>query len=286
MRVLLVESDLQLARCVGEGLRRQGFEVDHVTTGAEALRSCPQADVVLLDLGVPGLRGLRLCRDIRAVSSVPVLAVSADGSEATRVRALRSGADVCLDKPYGFRELVARIEAVTRRTRAARPHDTVPVHEISPVSIDAVAREARVGGRCLTLTEKEFDLLRLLVSQAGTVVSRDQIMLQVWGETQNRRSRTVDTHIASLRRKLGDGGRWIVTVRGVGFRFAPPGNPTPIRPAEGPVQSTVTRPGGRGVGLVGTAGAVRTVQPTIRARDRIGRERHLSRATSAHRIHN
>ncbi|MFF3910168.1 response regulator transcription factor [Streptomyces sp. NPDC001848] len=280
MRVLLVESDHQLAQCLTKGLRRQGFEVDHVTTGTEALRSCPRADVVLLDLGVPDVLGVRLCHDIRTGAGVPVVAVSADGTEATRVRALRAGADDCLDKPYGFRELLARIEAVTRRSRTARPGGVQPGRDGSPVSIDVVAREARVGERCLALTEKEFDLLHLLVSHAGTVVSRDQIMLQVWGEARNRRSRTVDTHVASLRRKLGDDHRWIVTVRGVGFCFSPPGRPTPVHPVEPAVGTRPqrwNRPGGRGTGGATTAEPLRSVHATSRLRDRPGRERHPHR---------
>jgi DNA-binding response OmpR family regulator len=314
VRVLLVESDRELARCLAVGLRRQGFAVDHVTTGAEALRSCRQADVVLLDLGVPDLLGLRLCRDIRAVAGVPVVAVSADRTEATRVRALRAGADDCLDKPFGFRELVARMEAVTRRARSARSRDTAPGSDGSPVTVDAVARNARVGERLLCLTEKEFDLLHLLVSHAGIVVSREEIMAQVWGDARNRRSRTVDTHVASLRRKLGD-DRWIVTVRGVGFRFTSPGRPAPV-PAEPavatgsaePVESVESvepvesvgvepaeppelpvalrpprrRPAGRGPGGPATAVSLRAVRPAPRLRDHPpSRERHPRRPPTA-----
>jgi DNA-binding response OmpR family regulator len=268
-RVLLVESDRGLARCVTAGLRRQGFEVDHAATAGEALRSCRQADVVLLDLGVCEQAGPRLCHEIRAVAGVPVVAVSADRTEATRVRALRAGADDCLDKPYGFRELVARVEAVLRRARAARPRATVPGRDDdSPVRVDAVTREARIGERCLALTEKEFDLLHLLVSRSGTVVSREEIMLKVWGDAWNKRSRTVDTHVASLRRKLGDDG-WIVTVRGVGFRFTAPGRPAPVRPAEttGGARAPRRRTGGRTAGGPATAEPLKVVRPASRVRD-------------------
>ncbi|MGW0337405.1 response regulator transcription factor [Streptomyces sp. NPDC003011] len=276
VRVLLVESDRRLARCVAAGLRRQGFDVDHVATGGEALRACRQADVVLLDVGVPDTPGPRLCRDIRAVADVPVVAVTADRTEAARVRALRAGADDCLDKPYGFRELVARIEAVMRRRRAARPRDagTASACDDSPVRVDAVTREARIGERCLALTEKEFDLLHLLVSRSGTVVPREEIMLNVWGDAWNKRSRTVDTHVAGLRRKLGD-DRWIVTVRGVGFRFAPPGRPAPVRytaPTVG-ARTSGSRPAGRVTGGPPAAEPLRVVRPASGAHDRQHRQR-------------
>jgi DNA-binding response OmpR family regulator len=230
MRILLVESDVSLADCVTSGLRRQGYEVDHVATGSEALRKYQQADVVLLDLAVPDLSGLQLCRDIRSACEVPVLALSGDHTEATRVLALRAGADDCLDKPYGFRELVARTEAVVRRTRTARPHASLPLAG-ALLRIDPVTREACVGERRLDLTEKEFDLLGLLVSRADTVVSREEIMAKVWGDTWNKRSRTVDTHISSLRRKLGH-EEWITTVRGVGFRLVLGRQPAPAAASE------------------------------------------------------
>ncbi|WP_308286581.1 response regulator transcription factor [Streptomyces griseorubiginosus] len=235
MRILLVERDQRLARCVAADLRRQGYEVDQAARGGEALRSCRQADMVLLDLSLPDLPGPHVCRDIRAIADVPVLALSGDRTEATRVRALRAGADDCLDKPFGFRELVARIEAIMRRAGAARPPETAPVPDL-PVTTDAAARVARVGERELSLTEKEFDLLHLLVSRPGTVVSREEIMAKVWGAPWNSRSRTVDTHVGSLRKKLGH-DEWIATVRGVGFRFAPTGHPAPAGPIEVPVRA-------------------------------------------------
>ncbi|MGW1713643.1 response regulator transcription factor [Streptomyces sp. NPDC002156] len=237
MRILLADSDVTLADCVSNGLRRQGHEVHHVATGNEALRAYQQADVILLDLMIPGLNGLQLCRDIRGASDVPVVALSGDHAETTRVLALRAGADDCLDKPYGFRELVARVEAVARRARTAWP-DTSPPLAGDLLRIDPVIREARIGDRRLYLTEKEFGLLRLLVARADTVVPREEIMARVWGDTWNKRSRTVDTHVSSLRRKLGH-EEWITTVRGVGFRFTLRRQP----PSAGALEQATRHPG-------------------------------------------
>jgi DNA-binding response OmpR family regulator len=219
MRVLLAER--AEAPGMAHSLRRQGYDVHRVTTGTETVRDSRRADVVVLDLDLPDRDGLRLCADIRAASDVPMLALSSDRTEATRVGALRAGADDCIDKPYGFRELVARVEAIVRRATAsvsgAGPVPlTVPDQRLR---LDPVTRQARVGDRDLGLTGKEFDLLQLLVARAGTVVPRDEIMARVWADPWNRRSRTVDTHVGSLRRKLGHDD-WIVTMRGVGFRFA------------------------------------------------------------------
>ncbi|MFY1681780.1 response regulator transcription factor [Micromonospora sp. WMMD730] len=217
MRVLLAER-AEVAGTV-QGLRRQGYDVHRVTTGTDTVRDSRRADVVVLDLDLPDRDGLRLCADIRATSDVPVLALSGDRTEATRVGALRAGADDCIDKPYGFRELVARVEAIVRRATAGGA-EPAPITVIDQrLRLDPVTRQARVGDRDLGLTGKEFDLLQLLVARAGTVVGRDEIMARVWADPWNRRSRTVDTHVGSLRRKLGHDD-WIVTLRGVGFRFA------------------------------------------------------------------
>lgn len=250
MRILLADGDVGQAECLARGLRRLGYDVQHVATGSEALRAYQQADVVLLDLMIPGPNGLQLCRDIRAACEVPVLALSGDRTEATRVLALRAGADDCLDKPYGFRELVARVEAVVRRTRTARSHASLPLSG-DQLHIDVHLREARVGDRRLGLTEKEFDLLQLLVTRANAVVSREEIMAKVWGDTWNKRSRTVDTHVSSMRRKLGHEG-WITTVRGVGFRLALRRQPSPAAALErAPSPPTAVAPGPPATGAPG-----------------------------------
>ncbi|MEU3554287.1 response regulator transcription factor [Streptomyces fragilis] len=215
-RVLVVESNASDADSLVRGLRRHSHEVDHVRTGCAALDLYEQADLVLLDLELPDLDGLDVCRSIRRGSDVPVIAVTARSSELDRVLGLQAGADDYLVKPYGFRELMARIEAVMRRAGRQRTESSAIEH--GPLRIDPRTRQVRVNGVSVEMTRKEFDLLHLLASHPGAVISRQQVMRQVWGGTWSRR--TVDTHVSSLRNKLGERD-WIVTVRGVGFQFAP-----------------------------------------------------------------
>jgi len=212
-RVLVVESDMGQADYVHHQLRRHGHRVDQVETGHAALRLASGADLVLLDLELPDMDGLEVCRGIRTAHSTPLIAISSHDSELDCVLSLRAGADDCLVRPYRIRELMARMEAIMRR---ARPRPTRRVIEHGPLSIDAESREVRLAGRRIDMTRKEFDLLRALASRSGVVLARDDLMGQVWGDSWSRR--TIDTHISSLRNKLGSSD-WIVTVRGVGFRL-------------------------------------------------------------------
>lgn len=216
-RILVVENNPGDAECLVRGLQKHSHDVDHVLTGGAALQAYEASDLVLLDLELPDLDGLDVCRDIRRSSDIPVIAVTALGSELDRVLGLQAGADDYLVKPYGFRELMARMEAVMRRA-GQQPDTGGGVIEHGSLSIDAHSREVCVNGACVEVTRKEFDLLYLLASHPGTVISRQQLMQRVWGGTWSRR--TVDTHVSSLRSKLGVSD-CIVTVRGVGFRFMP-----------------------------------------------------------------
>ncbi len=213
-RVLVVESHCGDAEALARDLRRHGHEVSRVSSGGEALQAYDDADLVLINFDLPDLDGLEVCRRIRAIDDTPVIAVTGRGSELDRVLGLQAGADDYLVKPYGFRELMARIEAVMRRMRPQPKAADVIVH--GPLLIDATSREVAVDGRNVDLTRKEFELLHLLASQAGNVIPRKQIMALVWENTWSRR--TLDTHVSSLRSKLGNSD-WIVTVRGVGFRL-------------------------------------------------------------------
>jgi DNA-binding response OmpR family regulator len=212
-RVLVVESDTEDAESLIRGLTKHGHTVERAETGQAALRGYQHADLILLDLELPDLDGLEVCQEVRSACDIPVIAVTARGSELDRVLGLQAGADDYLVKPYGFRELMARIEAVMRRIQPAA-HDVV---SHGPLHIDSSSRQVSVHGRRVEVTRKEFDLLHLLASHPGTVISRHRIMRQVWGDSWSRR--TIDTHVSSLRKKLG-AGDWITTVRGVGLQFS------------------------------------------------------------------
>jgi two-component system, OmpR family, response regulator RegX3 len=214
MRLLIVEDEDAIAEPLAEGLRREGFEVVRAATGAEALAAAP-VDLVLLDLRLPDLDGLDVCRELRERSSVPIIVVTARGEEADRVVGLELGADDYVVKPFGLRELIARIRAVTRRARGDHEGAVVRVGELE---VDERARRARVAGRELELTAKEFDLLAALARDPGAAVSRSRLLEQVWQTSWYGSTKTIDVHVAALRRKLGDPG-WIETVRGVGFRL-------------------------------------------------------------------
>ncbi|MFE5889191.1 winged helix-turn-helix domain-containing protein [Streptomyces sp. NPDC056468] len=302
IRVLLIEDDETIAEPLAEGLGHFGLTVDHVTTGAEGLRR-PYGDVVLLDLGLPDMDGIDVCRGIRRVSDVPVIILSARGEEADRVLGLELGADDYLAKPFSVRELVARVRAVTRRTQRkeavaepvgmAAPMDMAtsvdrarsvdraapvdraasvergrtealverlraeaaassavpppsaplsretapgpsyeetapsPSYAPGPLVVDRRTRQVWVGEIPVTLTPKEFELLALLTEDPGAVYSRQQILDRVWDPHYEGPTKTLDVHVAALRKKLGHPA-WIQTLRGVGFRLAvqtEPGGP-------------------------------------------------------------
>ena len=199
-----------------ERTSREGFAVRRVARGRDALEA-PPPDLVLLDLRLPDLDGIEVCRELRSRSTVPIIVVSARGEEVDRVVGLELGADDYVVKPFGFRELLARIRAVLRR--AAAPNDG-HVLRAGALEIDLRARRAMLGDDELALTTKEFDLLSVLASDPGAVVERERLLREVWHTEWFGPTKTVDVHVASLRKKLGDPG-WIETVRGVGLRLAP-----------------------------------------------------------------
>lgn len=219
MRLLVVEDDHTIAEPLVEGLRRQGFEIEWVQNGADALNAAP-VDLVLLDLGLPDLDGAVVCRHLRSRSSVPIIVVSARGDEIDRVSLLEMGADDYVVKPFGFRELVARIRAVLRRLGdpSQVPEGRI---EIGDLVIDTRARVVAVMGRQVDLTPKEYALLSYLAEDPGSLRTRDQILSAVWDENWWGSTKTLDVHMASLRRKLG-ATDLIVTVRGVGYRLVTP----------------------------------------------------------------
>ncbi|HEX2850469.1 MAG TPA: response regulator transcription factor [Acidimicrobiales bacterium] len=217
-RVLLVEDDADIAEPLSRALRAD-HDVTVASTGRGALDALAEreVDIVVLDLGLPDIDGLEVCRRIRREhGDLPVLMLTARGEELDVVVGLDSGADDYVAKPFRAAELLARVRALVRRAPATRVYDANGVH------VDESSRRAWVGDEELTLTPKEFDLLALLVREAGTVISRDRIMTEVWDENWWGPTKTLDMHVSWLRKKLGDdpsAPRYITTIRGVGLRF-------------------------------------------------------------------
>jgi len=238
MRVLIVEDDDAIASPLAKGLEREGLDVDRVETGRDALAHSAETDfdVVLLDLGLPDRDGFDVCRELRARSDVPIIVVTARSEEVDRVVGLELGADDYIVKPFGFRELVARIRAVARRrTLATNGHAADEqagaatngnghgeghgsVVEVGTLAVDRRTRRVTIDGTTVALTPKEFDLLAFLADDAGAVRPRQELLENVWDPHWYGPTKTLDVHVASLRKKLGDPG-WIETVRGVGFRL-------------------------------------------------------------------
>jgi DNA-binding response OmpR family regulator len=225
MQVLVADSDTIGVDSLSAELHRHGFDTEQCSTGAEALEKYAKFDFFLIDLALPDIDGLEVCRLLRAASDIPIIAFTDPGTDLDRILCLQAGCDDCMAKPFGFRELLARIEAVLRRsssqpTALLRSQPLV----IGSLCIDPDTREARINGRLIKLTRIEFCLLLQLASQPQTVFSRAQLMADVWGYQQDGRplsakaSRTIDTHVSALRKKLGDPS-WIVTLRGIGFRM-------------------------------------------------------------------
>jgi two-component system response regulator RegX3 len=234
MRVLVVEDDDRIAVPLVDGLRRHGFSPTLVTSGAEALAAA-ETDVVLLDLGLPDVDGMEVVRELRSRSGVPILVVTARGEETDRVIGLELGADDYLVKPFGFRELIARIRAVQRRVASPPGEPGGPgmsgaggpggpdadEQRLGAMRIQRRNRRVYVGDSEIALTPKEFDLLVVLAEEPGVVVTRQQILEEVWDPHWYGPTKTIDVHVATLRKKLGHHG-WIETVRGVGLRLGQP----------------------------------------------------------------
>src|SRR5688500_15219401 len=215
-QLLLVEDEESIGSLVSAYLEQSGYRVAWVRSGEDALAGLDrvQPRLVILDIGLPGQDGFDVCRGIRARSAVPILMLTARDEEADRVVGLEIGADDYVTKPFSPRELAARVKAVLRRSE---PGPRTERLELGDVLLDAEAREVTVAGAPIELTGKEFDLLAYLLENAGIVVSRDQLLDRVWGMSYAGGTRTVDVHVAQLRRKLGR-PEAIRTVRGSGYK--------------------------------------------------------------------
>jgi DNA-binding response OmpR family regulator len=214
--VLLVEDEDNLASLVAAYLEQEGYRVVSVGTGAEALQAVEQQPMrlVVLDLNLPDMDGLDVCRQIRIRSSVPIVMLTARDEEADRLAGLGAGADDYIGKPFSPRELVARMKAVLRR---AEPHADEQVLVLGDIVLQRDAREVGVSGELVELRPKEFDLLAYLMQNRGIVVSRELLLERVWGFDYAGGTRTVDVHVAQLRRKLGRPDL-IQTIRGSGYK--------------------------------------------------------------------
>jgi two-component system response regulator RegX3 len=228
-RVLFVEDETGIAEPFSRALVREGFEPVVARTARRALELIEDGEwaIVLLDLSLPDGDGRDVCRAIRRASAVPILMLTARGTEADRIVGLELGADDYVVKPFSGAEVIARIRAILRRTGAAPNADPAPAEPIrvGELEVDVAARRARLGDAELPLARKEFDLLAELIRHAGRVVTREDLMARVWDENWFGSTKTLDVHVRWLRQKLGDdpgSPRYLHTVRGVGFRFTAP----------------------------------------------------------------
>jgi DNA-binding response OmpR family regulator len=224
MQVLLVEDEQSIAEPLVAALTREGHEVVHAPDGAAALREAAAAsfDIVLLDLRLPDMDGFDVCRTLRTSSDVPIIIVSARGEEIDMVLGLELGADDYLVKPFGVRVLLARMNAVRRRraggSASVEPSVTRAVLESGALAVDVDAHRVTVGGRDVELTPTEFALIEAFARRPGIACSREQLLADVWQTSWTGSTKTVDVHVSSLRRKLGDDVR-IDTIRGIGYRL-------------------------------------------------------------------
>ena len=220
MRILLVEDDDRVAAALRAALHRHRIEVVRLVGGRDVVAHLDGVDVVLLDLGLPDVDGLDVCRSIRDAADVPVIVVSARGEVEDRILGLHSGADDYLVKPYDAGELVARIHTVLRRRRPEGPEADVVALDAALV-VDLARREVTDDGTPVALSRKEFAVLALLARAGGAVCTRERIVAAVWGRSWPGANRTLDVHVATLRTKLGRPDL-VTTVRGVGYRLARP----------------------------------------------------------------
>jgi DNA-binding response OmpR family regulator len=225
--VLLVEDDPAIAQALSTTLGLAGFETEHVSTAAAAFDSAAHADIVVLDLGLPDLDGIEVCRRLRSQSDVAILILTARADQADKLLGFEVGADDYVVKPFHEVELLARLRAISRRLQARdgrggeAPREAPQV--VGSLSIDRRTRRVHRDGREIELTAREFDILAYLALDPGAVHSRDELLTELWDANWFGPTKTVDVHVASLRRKLGSAS-WIQAVRGIGFRLEIPGD--------------------------------------------------------------
>lgn len=224
-RIVLIEDDIEIRRLAANALAAQGHDVESADRALDGLELAVKTDpdLVLLDLGLPDVDGTELLRMIRAVSQVPVIVITARGADETVVATLDAGADDYLVKPFSMAQLEARVRAVLRRRGAGEESSTLVVGQLT---VDVPSRDATLAGERLDLSPKEFDMLRVLVERAGEVMTKRELLAEVWREPYGGSDHTIDVHISWLRKKLGETAqepRYIQTVHGVGVKLVDPG---------------------------------------------------------------
>jgi DNA-binding response OmpR family regulator len=222
--ILVVDDEESIQKLLTYPLEREGFAVVQARDGEEALSRFREGtfDLVVLDLALPKLDGLEVCKRLRASSTVPIIMLTARDDEVDKVLGLELGADDYITKPFSIREFRSRVRALLRRARISPADDAAEVLEVDGVRVDLARREVQVGERPVELTYLEFELLRTLATQPGRVFSRRTLLENLWGGSDYRDPRTIDVHVRHLREKLEpdpSDPRYILTVRGVGYRF-------------------------------------------------------------------
>ncbi|MGA8218924.1 MAG: response regulator transcription factor [Solirubrobacterales bacterium] len=225
--ILLVEDERAITEPLAEALERDGFVPMIAGTAAEAIEKATGSapDLVLLDIGLPDGSGLDVCRELRRQTEIPIIMLTARGAEADRVAGLELGADDYIVKPFSAREVMARVRAVLRRTTVGPDGNGAEPMKIGALTLDPARHEVKLAGEQLELSRKEFELLRVLMERAGSVITREALIEEVWDMNWFGSTKTLDVHVSGLRRKLDDDPkepRYIHTVRGVGFRFSGP----------------------------------------------------------------
>ncbi|PEA56023.1 DNA-binding response regulator [Bacillus pseudomycoides] len=217
-KVLLVDDESDMRQLVGMYLDNFGYEWKEAENGKQALHmlEIDNFDFVILDIMMPEMDGITVCKEIRKTSDIPIIFLTAKGEEWNRVNGLRTGADDYIVKPFSPGELIARMEAVLRRYTKYEEQEEI---EFGPVVINEKSRRVEIDGEGISLTVKEFDLLYFLCQYSGQVFSREQLLEKVWGYDYAGSTRTVDTHVKTMRLKLGERGNCIQTVWGVGYKF-------------------------------------------------------------------
>ena len=224
-RIVLIEDDVEIRRLAAVALSEKGHDVESAARALDGLELAVKGspDLVVLDLGLPDIDGTELLRMIRAVSQVPVIVITARGADETVVSTLDSGADDYLVKPFSMQQLEARVRAVLRRRKGAAAANRLTVGELA---LDVRARSAVLGSDPLDLSPKEFDLLKVLVERVGEVLTKRELLAEVWREPYGGSDHTIDVHLSWLRKKLGETAqspRYIQTVHGVGVKLVDPG---------------------------------------------------------------